>query len=470
MPSRALAVLLASLFALGSVPSQAAGIVTSVGAAGESAASGSAGAVVTGQGRALSIPTVSLTASLIPSVQVVVSPALKGLPATAPFAAEAARSAAPLAVSPEAAARAAIGVPAALSASYAAPNDGPRQDGTPGARESLDAAGQDAAAPKGEEGLEAGKTRADARFDGADKKSTLEDSSPVRGGWGRRTWLGLAATAALGVGLVTHTGPSNAVPVPNVAASDVAAQASSGLLHGLGQVGYIAGNTLAFIFPVFEIYRVYQTGTAEKTPLVRSLMLIGAYVAVGMFVLTLSGLPLWAIQNLFGAATLAAVWPSAWVAKRFSTKTDKKFSLKAVLFTALSTAVAGGLSVGLYYLVAAPFIPGLVMGLFGAAAIGGITLGIQIAAAAVQAMLFAPDLIKLWKGKVGGEGFSEGFTIALMLASLGFVLYSVVRALAEPFGTTTMWQMVLYAALYTLYTVSSGATWWLGRKNKARKL
>lgn len=461
---------LAALLALGAVPAQAGPVLS--GRVAAPSTNGVPVGNIRAAGAAISVPSVSLTAGLTPSLSPSLAPALPALHSAPSLSADAASV--PL--------QAAVPVPSARAAGLAAvPRFAPAgpaaaEASKPGAeqqsaRESLEAAAEKAAAPRQEgESAEAGTRSAGARFDGAGEKARLSEQPAPRGRWRTRGGLGLAATLAGGGALLATSNPTQAVPAPNVPDPVVLELAAGGgLLHAVGQGGYIVGNALAFIFPLFELYRVYQTGSAAATPKTRAALLIGAYLAVGMFVLTLSGLPVWAIQNLFGAATLAAVWPSAWAARKLGTaRPGPGLNVKAALATAGTGALAMGLSAGLYYLVAAPFVPALVAAAFGAAAIGAITLGIQIAAATVQALLFAPDLIALYKGKPAG-GFSPGFTIALMLASLGFVLYSVVRALAEAPGSTSMWQFVLYAALYTLYTVSSGATWWLGRKRAPRK-
>lgn len=470
---------LAALLALGAVPAQAGPVLT--GRVAVPATNGVAIGNIRAAGAALSVPSVSLTSSLTPALSPSLAPALPSLHSAPSFSADEA------AASPAAALHAAVPAPSARAAGLVAvPRLAPAgpasaEASKPGAeqqsaRESLEAAAEKAAAPRAEgESAEAGKLSGDARFDGAGTKDALSrgalsGDAAASGRWRTRGGLGLAATLAGGGALLATSNPTQAVPAPNVPDPVVLELAAGGgLLHAVGQGGYIVGNALAFIFPLFELYRVYQTGSAAATPKTRAALLIGAYLAVGMFVLTLSGLPVWAIQNLFGAATLAAVWPAAWAARKLGTaRAGPGLNVKAALATAGTGALAMGLSAALYYLVAAPFVPALVAGAFGAAAIGAITLGIQIAAATVQALLFAPDLIALYKGKPAG-GFSPGFTIALMLASLGFVLYSVVRAVGEVPGSTSMWQFVLYAGLYTLYTLSSGATWWLGRKRAPRK-
>jgi hypothetical protein len=274
-----------------------------------------------------------------------------------------------------------------------------------------------------------------------------------------------------GGALLATSDPTQAVPSPDVppqgAPSPVAldAAAQGGLLHGIGQAGYVVGNALAFIFPTFEIYRAYKTGSSASMPATRAALLMGASLAVGLFVLTLSELPVWAIQNIFGALALGVVWPSAWAARKLGVPSEGKgFSPKAALATVATSAAALGVSAALYYFVAAPFVPMLVKAAFGAGAIDVIALGIQIAAALVQAFLFAPELIKLYRGRATGPGFSPGFTLALTLASMSFVVYSAVRLLGAPFGSASMWQFALYTGLYLLYAVTSGATWWLGRR------
>jgi hypothetical protein len=474
---------LAALLALGAVPAQAGPVVVT-GRVSVPATNGVTVGNIRAAGAAFSVPSGSLTAGLTPSLSPSLAPALPALhslpspsaagSAAAPVASLQAAVAAPLAraaVLPSAPRLAPAG-PAASEAS----KPGASQES---ARESLESAAEKAAAPRQEgESAEAGKLSADARFDGAGKKDALSDAAPSAdtapaGRWRRRSGLGLAASLAGGGALLAATGPTQAVPAPNVpnpVALEVSQAASGGLLHAVGQAGYVVGNALAFVFPLFEIYRAYKTGSADAMPKTRAALLMGASLAVGLFVLTLSGLPVWAIQNIFGALALGVVWPSAWVARKLGVSSEGKgVSAKAALATLATAAAALGASAALYYLVAAPFVPMLITMTFGAAAIGAITLGIQVAAAAVQAFLFAPDLIKLLRGQAAKGGFSSGFTLALTLASLSFVVYSAVRVAGAPWGSTQMWQFVLYTALYLLYAVTSGATWWMGRKRAPRK-
>jgi hypothetical protein len=477
---------LAALLALGAVPAQAGPVVS--GRVSAPATAGVAIGNIRAAGATVSVPSVSLTAALTLSLSPSLAPALPALhsapslPADEAAASPAAslQAAVPAPSARSAAPSAPRHAPAGLAAALAASAEAPKPGAQESARESLDAAAEKAAAPRAEgEGAEAGKLSGDARFDGAGRKDALSgkpapSEEPVPPGrWlRRRSGLGSAATLAGGGALLAATGPTQAVPVPNVpdaVAAELAQAAQGGLLHAVGQTGYVVGNALAFIFPLFEIYRAYKTGSAAAMPKARAALLMGASLAVGLFVLTLSGLPVWAIQNIFGALALGVVWPSAWAARKLGVASEGQgVSAKAVAATLVTAAAALGASAALYYLVAAPFVPMLITATFGAAAIGAITLGIQVAAAAVQAFLFAPDLIKLMRGQAAQGGFSPGFTLALTLASLSFVVYSAVRLAGAPWGSTSMWQFALYTGLYLLYTVTSGATWWLGRKRAPR--
>lgn len=457
--------LLAALLALGAAPTQAGPVVS--GRVAVPSTNGVAVGNIRAAGATFSLPSVSLTASLSPSLSPALAPSLSALHAPPSLSADAA-AVAPLqaAASVPSALVAPRSAPAGLAPASAAPAEAPKPGARQeGARESLERAAEKAAAPRQEEeSAESGKASAGADFDGAAKK---EGGAPVaRGRWARRAGLGLLASGVLGGSLLVASDPTHAVPAPSVPESmALQAAAPGGPLHALGQAGYVVGNALAFVFPAFEIYRAYKTGSSAAMPKTRAALLIGSSLAVGLFVLTLSGLPVWAIQNIFGALALGVVWPSAWAARKLGVPSEGKgFSAKAAFATVATAAVTLGASAALYHLVAAPFVPMLVKLAFGASAIGSITLGIQVVAAAVQAFLFAPDLIKLYKGKAGSGGFSSGFTLALTLASLSFVVYSAVRVAGAPGGSTQMWQFVLYTGLYLLYTVTSGATWWLGRR------
>jgi hypothetical protein len=443
---------LAALLALGAVPAQAGPVVS--GRVSAPATAGVAIGNIRAAGATVSVPSVSLTAALTLSLSPSLAPALPALH-SAPSPPPASPPLSPL--PPKLPSRARRSPPA--RASTPPPRRPPRR------------------APRGRAPRPG--SSGDARFDGAGRKDALSgkpapSEEPVPPGrWlRRRSGLGIAATLAGGGALLAATGPTQAVPVPNVpdaVAAELAQAAQGGLLHAVGQTGYVVGNALAFIFPLFEIYRAYKTGSAAAMPKARAALLMGASLAVGLFVLTLSGLPVWAIQNIFGALALGVVWPSAWAARKLGVASEGQgVSAKAVAATLVTAAAALGASAALYYLVAAPFVPMLITATFGAAAIGAITLGIQVAAAAVQAFLFAPDLIKLMRGQAAQGGFSPGFTLALTLASLSFVVYSAVRLAGAPWGSTSMWQFALYTGLYLLYTVTSGATWWLGRKRAPR--
>lgn len=456
--------LLAALLALGAVPAQAGPVLTS--GARVAGVPGAQAAAVRIGGVAGVAPVASLTASLTPSLAPGLSPSLPALQSAPSLSA-----AAPDAPS-QAAAVPALAAPVAaagLAPALAAPAEAPKPGEQESAREHLESAAEKAAVPREEgESPVDGRLSGAAAFDGAKARESLADPAATRGRWRRRGWLGSVALVAGGGSLLLAADPTRAVPAPDVpapASAALEAAAQGGLLHGVGQAGYVVGNALAFIFPAFEIYRAYKTGSSAAMPAARAALLIGSSLAVGLFVLTLSGLPVWAVQNIFGGLALGVVWPSAWVARRLGVATEGKgFSLKAAAATVATAGVTLGLSAAFYHFIAAPFVPMLVKAAFGAAAIGAITLGIQLAAALVQAFLFAPELIKLYRGRATGPGFSPGFTLALTLASMSFVVYSVVRLLGAPFGSASMWQFALYTGLYLLYAVTSGATWWLGRR------
>lgn len=456
--------LLAALLALGSVPAQAGGVLSGrvASAPGGFSAAGALRAARVG------VPVLPLSASLSAGLAPALAPALPVLPAlqggpALPLAPALSRGPALPAASPASARAAAAPAPAPAAASQA-----------PRAKDQLDSSAGSAAGPpaRGEDAPESAKASGDARFDGSPgARRVEEEGGAVSGAWSRRrARLGALGLTAFGAALFSRSGPTQAVPAPDVAAGaarELAAAASHGFLQTLGQAGYVAGNALAFVFPAFEIYRAYRTGSSAAMPAGRAALLIGSSLAVGLFVLTLSGLPVWAIQNIFGALALAVVWPSAWAARKLGIAAPGEgFSPKAAVATAATSGLTLGLSAALYHLVAAPFVPALVKTVFGAAAIGAIALGLQAAAAAVQLFLFAPDLLRLYRGQPSKGGFSPGFTLALTLASLSFVVYSAVRLAGAPSGSTQMWQFLLYTVLYLLYTATSGAAWWLGRPRK----
>ncbi|MDX6770287.1 MAG: hypothetical protein SF051_12200 [Elusimicrobiota bacterium] len=466
------------------VPALAAGNVRVGGPVGKVGRAGGAGAAGTaGVGTSFTVPTLAplaLTPAFTPANTWDGPKALPGdraYAAAAPADAPLARPA-PIVAPAAPAAPSRVLTAAGPAASVAAPADAPV---TLLGRflESLSGAADKRPSESTATGSAAdAKLRGDALFTGAKAKPALAE--PVAGArsqpkalarWTRRAAVGalaMGSSAALALGQ-SDGGRAAAQPAAPAAAPAAAAPvaADPGLLGVLGQGGYLIGNALAFVFPLPEIYRAFKTGSAKAMPAWRAGILIAANLALGLISAPVAGMAFWGIQNLFGAAAMLAVWPAAWAGKRLGADpAGPGFSGKAAVATGVGSLLVLGLSAAAYFAAEAA-VPGLLSGLLGPEGIGRLTLGIQIVTGGMYLLLFAPDLLAMRRGQVP-QGFTPGFSLAFMVSSVGFLIWTIKMALGAPFGSSEMIQFSVYAALNALYAVTAGISWNLARKSAPR--
>jgi len=461
--------LAAALVLSGSGPIYAQEIRAVSGRASTPGASGSAGA--------MSLPNVlaplspaALTGSLTPSMAALASPsltpsaaALGGHSRTLPvLASPSMLPSAAVAVAPAAAA----GPLAALKAFVSGAPAAPSVPGAPGAAR--------APVKPGEQGLPAEASGADAKgfADAAFRRLQSEASASASGdvpavvaGPASRNWkqrLGAAAaTLAVGGGMaVANSGTHAAGVLPPV--TSASGPSFSVIGQYLGQAGYWMGNALAFVFPIPEVYKAISGGKVA-VPAWRAGILVSASLALGLVNATVAGMPLWGIQNIFAASVMLLAWPAArWgksAAKGDPAGPGKKKSMAA---TVVTVGVALALAAGGYY-AAAAVVPAALALTFGAASIGGITLGIMATTGGAFFLLFLPDIISIVRGKAP-HGFTPGFSLMFLLASLGFVVWTGHLAWIAEAGSPQRAQFGLYAALNAAYVLVSGASWWVGRR------
>ncbi len=433
-----------------------------------------------GEAGALSLPNVlaplsplALNASLTPSLALHAAPSLT--PSAAAFGGHA--RALPALASPSmlpAAAPAASIVPVApagpLAALKAFVSGAPSAPSVPGGAPGLaktpakpgDAAVLPAEATSGD-----AKDFADAAFRRLHGEAAASASgavpavvaTPEAKSWKRRLGLTAASLAAGGTLAVANSGSKAAGMVPAVA-QDPSSFAAVG--QYLGQAGYWMGNALAFVFPIPEVFKAIQGGKVA-VPAWRAGILVSASLALGLVNATVAGMPLWGIQNIFAATVMLLAWPAARWGKKAAAGDaaglDKK---KSAVATAVTVAVSLAVSAAVYY-AAAAVVPAALAAAFGAASIAGVTLGIMAVTGGAFFLLFLPDIISIARGRAP-QGFTPGFSLMFLLASLGFVVWTGQLAwLAEP-GSTQRAQFGLYAALNAAYVLVSGASWWVGRR------
>ncbi|MDP3542182.1 MAG: hypothetical protein Q8T11_06880 [Elusimicrobiota bacterium] len=342
----------------------------------------------------------------------------------------------------------------------------PDRAATPGAAKTPAKSVDAAALPAEAAGVDA-KGFADAAFRRLQDESGASASGAVRAlvpaaegkSWKRRLGLTAASLAAGGTLAVANSGSKAAGMVPlNV--PDATPLAAIG--QYLGQAGYWVGNALAFVFPIPEVFKAIQGGKVGA-PTWRAGVLVTASLALGLVNATVAGMPFWGIQNTFAAAAMLMAWPAArWGKKAAGADAQGLSKKRTFIATAVTSVIALAAATALYY-GAAAVVPAALAAAFGAAAIANVTFGIMAATGGAFFLLFLPDIISIVRGQAP-KGFTPGFSLLFLLASLGFVVWTGHLAwIAEP-GSPQAAQYGLYAALNAAYVLVSGASWWVGRR------
>ncbi len=277
--------------------------------------------------------------------------------------------------------------------------------------------------------------------------------------WKRRLGLTAASLAAGGTLALANSGSKAAGMVP-VNVPDTSAFAAIG--QYVGQAGYWVGNALAFLFPIPEVFKAIKGGKVGA-PAWRAGILVTASLALGLVNATVAGMPFWGIQNTFAAAAMLLAWPAArWGKKAAGGDAQGLSKKRSLIATVVTSVIALAAATALYY-GAAAVVPAALAAAFGAAAIANVTFGIMAATGGAFFLLFLPDILSIVRGKAP-KGFTPGFSLLFLLASLGFVVWTGHLAwIAEP-GSPQAAQYGLYAALNAAYVLVSGASWWIGRR------
>ncbi|MBI2787558.1 MAG: hypothetical protein HYX59_02645 [Elusimicrobia bacterium] len=284
-------------------------------------------------------------------------------------------------------------------------------------------------------------------------------AAPGTRSWKQRLGLAAASVVAGGALALPHGGTHAAGALPPV---DVASGANFSVIgQYLGQAGYWIGNALAFVFPIPEVFKAIKGGKVA-VPAWRAGILVTASLALGLVNATVAGMPFWGIQNTFAAAAMLLAWPAAKWGKKAAGEAGALSGKKSAVATVVTSLLALALAAAMYY-AAAAVIPAALAAAFGAAAVANVTFGIMAATGGAFFLLFLPDVISIVRGRAP-NGFTPGFSLLFLLASLGFVVWTGHLAwIAEP-GSPQAAQYGLYAALNAAYVLVSGASWWIGRR------
>lgn len=283
-------------------------------------------------------------------------------------------------------------------------------------------------------------------------------AAPETKSWKRRLGLAAASLAVGGALVLPNKGTHAAGALPPVDASGAGLAAFG---QYLGQAGYWIGNALAFVFPIPEVYKAIKGGKVA-VPAWRAGILVTASLALGLVNATVAGMPFWGIQNTFAAAAMLLAWPAAKWGKKAAGDAGVLSGKKSAVATVVTSIVALAAAAALYY-GAVAVVPAALAAAFGAAAVANVTFGIMAATGGAFFLLFLPDIISIVRGRAP-RGFTPGFSLLFLLASLGFVVWTGHLAwIAEP-GSPQAAQYGLYAALNAAYVLVSGASWWIGRR------
>ncbi|MFI5360799.1 MAG: hypothetical protein ACHQ49_02420 [Elusimicrobiota bacterium] len=282
------------------------------------------------------------------------------------------------------------------------------------------AAGEGSAVPTG----------LDARSIPSARPASSRLSAPIRYGAG----IAAAVPAVLAIGL--H------------AAAPTVLHLTAAHWHSISNVGYVIGNAGSSIFPLFEIYEALR---GKKAPKFRAILGAVASLALGLINAPVLHKTFWGLQNVFGGVTLLV---PLLIAARSGRVRGRGFRETGWIATG-AVAVAAVLTIA-----AAAAVPSLLAALFTAAAVGKITLGIQIATSAMFLWMFLPDAVKALRGRAAG-GFSRGFSLMFLVSSLGFMLWTLPSAWLFSDPHQGMYRMIfgvnaIYVATSYLSCLSAG--------------
>jgi hypothetical protein len=269
----------------------------------------------------------------------------------------------------------------------------------------------------------------------------------------RRAALGAAGGAAAGLAFMglrhAFSGAATQVPLWTKA------------LDVLGAAGYYAGNGLAFVFAVPQIFKTFEDGNHGATPVKRALLGTGASLALGLISAPLAGQLFWGLQNIFGALTIVAPLLIGKVLERRGIQLSGKAAAAA---TAAVCAAALAVSFGLYA-AAAAVLPAFLPILLGKAAISALTVGIQVATGAAFLFLFAPDIAAILKGRTP-KGFTPFFSLLFSVSSFGFIVWALQQAISAPAGSSGRVQFIIYTVQNAIYTAAAMLSAMFSRKHE----
>ncbi len=428
--------------------------------------------------------TLQLPVSGVSAVPAAASPALPVLPdsvisdaqATVSAAAAQAVGAVPAAL----AAAAASAAPAAAAVSAAGSSSVSKSASVPetSAAKGLRSARAGSAAPAHQRSDEASWQQASQLFDNARGRSAGAASAPelsasaspvpalARPPRATSARVAAAVAAPIAAAAISHSARAAASTVYHSAlraALGSAAAAGAASLPWYATAGNFIGNGLAFYFALPQIYQTMRDGNAQATPWRRALLLIGASVLLGGVNAVIAHSMFWGVQNLFGALSMAAVFPLAKLLRG-----RKVSAAKAKWLTAAITAGVGAVSV-LAFLAAAHVVPPLLAALLPSfLSATQLTVGIQAVTSVFFLSLFVPDIKSLLSGKVP-ESFTPSFSMSFFLSSVAFMAWMKGElALVAPHSSAWLrWEIYFWVnAAYAIVSFIS----YIAAKREARAL
>jgi hypothetical protein len=257
------------------------------------------------------------------------------------------------------------------------------------------------------------------------------------------------------------------------------------ILGAMAQVGNIVGNGLAMVFPVPQIYKTAQDGHMDATPLGRSMLMVGASLALGLVNAVLAHAALWGVQNIFGALMMLSVIPVGkllqWRAKGGlglgapldpSWPAERKLVHRilhdhALFLTGLVVALGLPASLAMFQ-IASLAVPPLLGVLFPAAFIPELALILQVATSVMFLMIFIPDAVNAWR-KTRSKGFTPAFSLLFFLCNAALLFWSVFMTLSQRVYSPQMWQFLVYSLVNVVYCATSFVSYRLSRE-KAKAL
>jgi hypothetical protein len=215
----------------------------------------------------------------------------------------------------------------------------------------------------------------------------------------------------------------------------------------VGRWAYCAGNGLAFVFPIPQIYKVFREGRAADTPVVGALGGGASAFSVGFISAPLLGKFFWGLQNLCGGLLLMASVPI----ERFMARQNRRLSRPAAGACTAAVVISLFAASWVLYAGAAALLAPSLTAWFGLERISILPSVIQVITAITGLLIFSSDIKAVWNQKVP-KGFTSLFSLLYAASAVFFFIWTSNQAI-HAVGSAGLVQWIVYAGQSAVYVV-----------------